>query len=147
MEIISPINRNYASMCVWLNFTAEDPGLCASGIAEMYYVLDGGTPVPIDGNVTVRPLVDGTHCIELTVVDNVTKEDNDSVSFYVCVGDIDGGGRVYLSDLLAVAQAYNSKPGDGNWNPDADLSCDDRVYAADLLIVAQNYDKYCPAEG
>jgi len=147
VEIISPEwERIYASMCVRLNFTAEaeDPGECPSGIAEMYYELDGGEPVYIDGNVTVSPLDDGWYCINLTVVDNVSKEDNETVCFGVCVGDIDGSGEVYLSDLLALAQAYNSKPGDANWNEDADLDCDGKVYVSDLLILAQNYTKECP---
>ena len=146
VEIITPIDRIYASMCVWLNFTADDTGQCPSGIVEMYYELDGGAPVPIDGNVTVSDLDDGWYCIELTVVDNVTKEDNETVCFGVCVGDIDGSGRVYLSDLLLLAKAYNSVPGDPNWNPDADLDCDGKVYVSDLLILAQNYNKYCPVD-
>ena len=145
VDIITPINRNYSSKCVRLNFTAEDPGPCPSGIAEVYYVLDGGAPVSIVGNVTVSPLGDGDHYITVTVVDVVDKEDNETVNFYVCVGDIDFSGKVYLSDLLLLAQAYGSRPGDGNWNPDADLSCDDWVYTADLLLLAQNYEKYCPA--
>ena len=144
VDIITPINRNYSSDCVRLNFTAEDPGPCPSGIAEMYYVLDGGVPVSIVGNVTVSPLGDGDHYITVTVVDVVDKEDNETVNFYVCVGDIDGSGRVYVGDLLALAQAYNSRPGDGNWNPDADLDCSNRVYLTDSLILAQNYNKYCP---
>ena len=145
VEIISPAwERTYASMCVRLNFTAEDTGECPSGIAEMYYVLDGGASVFIEGNVTVSPLDDGWHCITVSVVDGVDKEGTDEVCFGVCIADIDGDGRVYLSDLLLLAQAYNSKPGAANWNPDADLNCDDWVYTADLLILAQNYNKQCP---
>jgi len=146
VDIITPEARAYASKCVRLNFTAEDTGECPSGIAEMYYELDGGTPVSIVGNVTVSPLDDGWHCIKLTVVDNVAKEDNETVCFGVCVGDIDGSGRVYLSDLLALARAYNSVPGDSNWNPNADLDCDGKVYVSDLLILAQNYNKKCPVD-
>ena len=36
-------------------------------------------------------------------------------------GDVNGDFKVGLLDLALVAQAYGSKPGDSNWNPNTDI--------------------------
>ena len=139
ITITSPENRTYASKCVRLNFTVEPEG---TALAWIGYSLDGGANVTIAGNTTVGGLSEGSH--NITVFANDTHGNmaaSNTVFFTLHPADIDFSGRVYVSDLLLLAQAYNSKPGDGNWNPDADLNCDDRVYTADLLILAQNYNK------
>jgi len=63
---------------------------------------------------------------------------------YSCPGDIDGnivGGykTVQLSDLVNLAVAYGSKPGDSKWNPDADLNADYNVNLMDLVNLATHY--------
>jgi len=137
--IVSPENRTYASLCVRLNFTVEPEETVLDWIG---YSLDGGANVTIAGNTTVSGLSAGGH--NIVVYANDTSGNmvaSNTVFFTIHPADIDFSGRVYVSDLLLLAQAYNSKSGDGNWNPDADLNCDDRVYTADLLILAQNYNK------
>jgi hypothetical protein len=57
-------------------------------------------------------------------------------------GDINGDGKVNLADLAALAQAWGSKPGDPNWNPNADLTGSGIVGLKDLVILAQNYGKW-----
>ena len=141
VEIISPkegwVN---ASKCVKLNFTAEDPGVCPSGIDWIGYSLDGGDNVTITGNVTIVGLGAGIHNIVVYVNDAVGKKGNSStVSFTLHPGDIDGDGHVYLLDLMDLADAFDSHPGDPEWNPDADLDCDDHVYLSDLMISADNF--------
>ena len=37
-------------------------------------------------------------------------------------GDLNGDGFVNIYDIVLAAKAYNSKLGDSNWNPDADLA-------------------------
>ena len=59
-------------------------------------------------------------------------------------GDINGDFKVDLSDLTLLAKAYNSKPGDANWNPNADFRGDGMVWLADLTIMAKHYDTGIP---
>lgn len=54
-------------------------------------------------------------------------------------GDIDGNFKVQLNDLVLLAQAYGSKPGDSKWNPNADIDSNLAVGLSDLVILAQHY--------
>jgi len=51
-------------------------------------------------------------------------------------GDINSDGAVDIFDLVLVANAYGSQPGDPNWNPDADVNEDGVVDIFDLTSVA-----------
>lgn len=59
-------------------------------------------------------------------------------------GDIDGNFRVQLSDLVLLAQAYGSRPGVSNWNPNADIDSNGIVGLSDLVILAQHYGQHYP---
>ena len=48
---------------------------------------------------------------------------------------MNGDGSVDVYDALSVRVAYGSKPGDPNWNPDADLFEDKVIDIYDALIV------------
>jgi hypothetical protein len=54
-------------------------------------------------------------------------------------GDIDGDGVVDMSDLLILAAAFGSVPGDTNWNPACDLGSYGVVNTQDLLMLAANW--------
>jgi hypothetical protein len=56
-------------------------------------------------------------------------------------GDINMDGKVNLEDLVLLANAYGSKPGDPNWNPAADINGQGKVDLADLVLLAENYGK------
>ena len=56
-------------------------------------------------------------------------------------GDINGDFTVNLSDLTLLAKAYNSKPGDKNWNPNADINSDGVVSLSDLVIMGRHYNQ------
>jgi hypothetical protein len=63
--------------------------------------------------------------------------------FLAVPGDLDHDGVVGLSDLVLLAQAYGSKPGDQNWNPLADLAYPwDEIGLTDLLTLASYYGKH-----
>jgi len=53
-------------------------------------------------------------------------------------------GKVDLSDLVALAKAYGSKPGDSNWNSNADINNAGVVNLADLVTLAQHYGQSAP---
>jgi hypothetical protein len=57
----------------------------------------------------------------------------------MCPGDINGDGKTGLPDLVLLANAYSSKPGDSKWNPNADLNDDGKVSLPDLVIMAKSY--------
>jgi hypothetical protein len=59
-------------------------------------------------------------------------------------GDINGDGKVSLSDLVLLGKAYNSRPGDGKWNPNADINSDGTVGLSDLVIMAKHYNQSIP---
>lgn len=76
---------------------------------------------------------------------DLTEEDDGRYSdVYVnyygqCFGDIDGDGDVDHSDLGILLSAWNSYPGDPNWNPNADLDENGHVGHSDLGILLANW--------
>jgi hypothetical protein len=56
-------------------------------------------------------------------------------------GDINGDRKVSLADLVLLANAYNSVPGDPRWDGRCDLNRDNRVSLQDLVLLAKNYGK------
>jgi hypothetical protein len=51
-------------------------------------------------------------------------------------GDLDGDFKVSRQDLVILTNAYGSKPGGSNWNPNADINGDGKVSLQDLVILA-----------
>ena len=49
--------------------------------------------------------------------------------------DIDGNRKVGLSDLVALANAFGTRPGDAKWDPDCDLIPDNYIDNFDLLML------------
>jgi len=56
-------------------------------------------------------------------------------------GDLDSSNRVDGFDLGRLGLAFGSRPGDPNWDPDADLNGDGIVDGADLAILVENFGK------
>ncbi|UCC95255.1 MAG: right-handed parallel beta-helix repeat-containing protein [Candidatus Omnitrophota bacterium] len=56
-------------------------------------------------------------------------------------GDVNNDGKVDITDLVIVAQAFGSQPGDSNWDSRADLNNDNVVDIDDLVVVAQNFGR------
>jgi hypothetical protein len=59
-------------------------------------------------------------------------------------GDIDGDFKVGPPDLVLLANAYGSKPGDAKWNPNADINNDGKVDLLDLAILAYYWQQHYP---
>jgi hypothetical protein len=60
------------------------------------------------------------------------------------LGDINGDFGCNLSDLTLLAKAYNTKPGDAKWNPNADINGDGTCGLSDLTIMAHHYNTHYP---
>lgn len=59
-------------------------------------------------------------------------------------GDVDGSFAVDLGDLVLLAKAYNSVPGQAKWNPNADIDGSGQVDLGDLVALAQHYNQHYP---
>ena len=140
INITSPVNRTYASTCVRLNFTVESD--CVVALAWVGYSLDGAANVTIEGNTTVpvgAPPYGHNIVVYATDIHGNTVA-SDTVFFTIHPGDINFDDKVWVWDVWLMRGAYGSKPGDGNWNEDADLDCNDHIWAGDVFILRSNYN-------
>jgi len=60
------------------------------------------------------------------------------------IGDVNGDKIVDVFDLIKVAIAFGSKPGDASWNPNADLKEDNIIDVFDLIKVAIHFGETTP---
>ncbi len=58
--------------------------------------------------------------------------------FVVGLGDVNADGEVDIFDLVTVALALGSEPGDSNWNPNADITNDQLIDVFDLVAIGVN---------
>lgn len=56
-------------------------------------------------------------------------------------GDVNNDGIVDIYDAIQLAIAFQAKPGQTNWNPDADLNADLIIDIYDAITVAINFGK------
>jgi hypothetical protein len=62
-------------------------------------------------------------------------------------GDIKETDKVDGADVSALSVAYNSRPGDPNWNPNADLNRSGKVDGFDVSALSYNYNVRGDAAG
>jgi len=53
--------------------------------------------------------------------------------------DVNGDGVINILDIVIVAKAFGSRPGDWNWNPDADFDGNGLVNILDVFRVAKKF--------
>ncbi|MGA2309581.1 MAG: dockerin type I domain-containing protein [Candidatus Bathyarchaeia archaeon] len=93
-----------------------------------------------EGNYTIKSVAD-------PVEGEVSTSNNNCTYGLIAVtipGDLNGDFKVGLSDLSILAKAYNTKPGDAKWNPNADINGDGKVSLSDLSILAKHYNQHYP---
>jgi thermitase len=85
-------------------------------------------------------------CTIRAVVNDVVGESNMSNNMMVggqievrAMGDLDGDGKVSLSDVIAVLDAFGSFPEHHRWNPDADLSQDGKIDLGDIILALSTF--------
>ncbi len=62
---------------------------------------------------------------------------------YPIPGNVNDDCIVDIFDVVTVAVAFGSKPGDPNWDPRADLKLDGLIDIYDLVVVGINFGKGC----
>lgn len=72
-------------------------------------------------------------------VDLQEKEHLDLGLISLLAGDLNNDNKIDLTDLTLLSLAYQTKPGDYNWNPFADLNGDGLINMFDLTVLTQNY--------
>ena len=55
------------------------------------------------------------------------------------IGDVNGDGKVDMSDIALVGSALGSRTGLPRWKPELDLNGDNVINIADVIIVATQY--------
>jgi hypothetical protein len=61
-------------------------------------------------------------------------------------GDANDDDTVDIFDLVILGLAYNSTPGDPDWDPRGDINDDNAVNLWDLVLVGTNYNKTAPTD-
>jgi len=144
-----------------INVTVENQGSSTETFSVTVYAnttiietrevtLDGGASITITFTWNTTDFAKGNYTIKAaaeTIPGEIDTEDNtltDGVVTITIPGDLDGNFEVRLVDLVILAQAYGSKPGEPKWNPNADIDDNGVVGLTDLVIMAQNYGKTAP---
>jgi hypothetical protein len=68
----------------------------------------------------------------------------DSSVFVTIPGDIKGDKVVDIYDAILLANAFNTRPDNSNWNPNADINGDNVVDIYDAIILANHYNQHYP---
>jgi hypothetical protein len=87
------------------------------------------------GNYTIKAIADAV----LNETDTSDNTFTDGVVYVGVPGDVDGNNFVEVKDILAVALAYGSYPGERRYNANFDINGDDFIDIRDILIAALNY--------
>jgi hypothetical protein len=92
------------------------------------------------GNYSISayaPPVEG----ETYTADNILAEDWVLVTI---PGDINGDKKVNVLDAIVLSNAFNAKPEDPNWNPNADVNGDNKVNILDCIVLANHFGQHWP---
>jgi len=155
-----PVTQAYPAWTVNINVTVLNNGASPATFTVSAYAnetLIGTQPVndlPAGQNTTITfnwpltsvPLGPYTLKANATLVGDTNPGDNEFIfgQFLVKLdGDVNGNRVVESTDLIfGFAPAYGSKPGDPNWNCQADFNDSDSVESTDLIFgLAPNYGK------
>jgi len=158
------IGRNYT---LQINVTVENQGGYPESFFDVYVELSLGLPPIIVGPVEVASLGIGetvtltfnwntmgaalgnytvTGVVE-TVLGETETADNrlDNVFIFLTLpGDINGDQKVNILDAILLANAFNSKPGDPKWSPNADINGDNKVNILDAIVLAGYFNQKWP---
>lgn len=98
---------------------------------------DYSAPIPLEGSYLVR--AKGTHWLSQSQSPITIGASGGTASFSLVNGDVDGSNVIDLGDFDALAVAFGSELGDGNFNPNADLDGSQVVDLGDFDILALGF--------
>ena len=97
--------------------------------------------------ITHTYILPGNYTVILTVTDADGRQGFKSKTIIVYAsptsgtGDLDGNGRVDMTDIMIVVKAFGSTPEKPNWDPRADTDGNGRVDMTDVMTVVRNFGK------
>ena len=107
------------------------------------------TPINMTSNSTIQHVFAqvGNYTVTLTVTDSVSRTNTISQLVQVVnrtLWDLDGNGKIDITDVAICAKAFGSKPGSPNWNPIADITGpngvpDGKVQIDDVALVSKHF--------
>jgi hypothetical protein len=139
-------NRALSAEEVWAEYTGQTKFIIGTQTvtlesgASKFLIFPWNTTGLAKGNYTISAYAE-------PVPNETDTADNTFINGIITVtipGDLDGDFEVRLVDLVILAQAYSSKPGEPKWNPNADIDDNKVVGLTDLVILAKNYGKTDP---
>jgi hypothetical protein len=131
-----------------LDYWASKHILIPAAIAKRYTAYSSLDP---DYEPVTGPLTESFHNYLERSMNELKKNgfqvtmNEDEMNVYVrragATPDLNKDGIVNILDITIVAVAFNSKPGNSNWNPTADLDGNSIVNIIDIAIVAEQYGR------
>jgi hypothetical protein len=88
-----------------------------------------------------RVRIKGRKWLAKTIPVDARNGDVTGVNVPLLAGDANNDNSVDVFDLDALVQAFNSLPGETNWNETADFNCDGSVDVFDLDILVRNFNE------
>lgn len=89
-----------------------------------YTIEANATIVPFEIDVTNNGFVDGSVDVRMP-------------------GDVNGDGKVNMTDIVSVVDAFGSYLGHPRWNSDMDVNQDGRIDMSDIMIILLAFGKTC----
>jgi len=88
----------------------------------------------------------GNYTVHVTSKYGISFASNRKSFEVILIGDITGNGgvpdgKVDIKDVYRVIKAFNSKPGDPNWDPPCDINNDGKVDIKDVYTAIRNFGK------
>lgn len=119
--------------------TISTENITLTGRSENTVFFKWNTTNSLTGNYTISAYV--------WPVEGETSTADNTLSVWVPVtiqGDINGDFIVDIFDAIILAGAFNSGPGDHNWNPNADINSSGTVDIFDAIILAGHFNQHYP---
>jgi hypothetical protein len=120
----------------------------AEALDDIYYKVYDSSGWSSDTQLTDNPASDTASSIvqindrKIWVVWAANRDDDFDIYYKTTVvipGDVNGDGTVDITDLDLVGEAYGTVEEDPDYNPNADLNCDDIIDIYDLAECGKNY--------
>jgi hypothetical protein len=156
---ILPFNVTVANMgdypetfnvTLYCNITATLPNSALGTIITQTVTLESGKAVTITFLCNTTGLAYGNYTLKAVAVPvpgETNTGDNtftDGTTLVTIPGDLNGDFGVTHADFVILANAYGSRPGDPNWNPNADLDNNRVIGLTDLVTLAIHYGQHYP---